>query len=154
MSLTVPFRPAAQRPDGDVSSGDRSPGAAPDRETSAGEPPSRLRLGALELRSVLAYLVLWAVVLFAVAVAVLASSHEALSRLGVLASVSRAVATVLDLQVPDTGVLPALELGALLPWLLLAAAASAVLWLLASLTVVLVHNGICAVTGGPRVRVR
>ena len=129
-------------------------GPAPDGEAPAGEVPGRVRLGALELRSALAYLVLWAGVLFVVEVAVLATSHEALSRLGVLASVSRAVATVLDLQVPDTGVLPALELGALLPWLLLGAAASALLWLLASLAVVLVHNGICAVTGGPRVRVR
>jgi hypothetical protein len=60
---------------------------------------------------------------------------------------------VLD-QVPDTGVLPALEFGALLPWLLLGAAGLALLWLLTLLAVVLVHNGICAVTGGPRVRVR
>ena len=152
MSLTVPFRPASRLPDGDVSAG--SAGAAPEGEASAGAVPGRLRLGALEVRSALAYLLLWAVVLFVVEVAVLATSHEALSRLGVLASVSRAVATVLDLQVPDTGVLPALELGALLPWLLVGAAASALLWLLASLAVVLVHNGICAVTGGPKVRVR
>lgn len=152
MSLTVPFRPAGQPPDGDVSAGPSR--TAADGEAAAGEVPGRVRLGALELRSALAYLFLWAVVLFVVEVAVLATSHEALSRLGVLASISRAVATVLDLQVPDTGVLPALELDALLPWLLLGAAGSALLWLLASLAVVLVHNGICAVTGGPRVRVR
>ena len=140
MSLTVPFRvPSQPRPDGDV---------------SAGEPPVRLRLGALELRSAAAYLLLWAVVVFVVEVLLLWSSHQALDRLGVLASVSRAAATVLDVPVPDSGVLPALEFGALLPWLLLGAAASALLWLLTVLAVVLVHNGICAVAGGPRVRVR
>jgi hypothetical protein len=61
--------------------------------------------------------------------------------LGVLESESRAVATVLDDQVPETGVLPALEFGALLPWLLVVAAGLAVLWLLTLLAVVLVHNG-------------
>jgi hypothetical protein len=138
MSLTVPFRASSQPADGDV---------------SAGEPPV-LRLGRLDLGSALAYLLLWSAVLFVVEVLVLWSSHEALLRTGVLASISQAVATVLDLQVPETGVLPALEFGALLPWLLLAAAAFALLWLVTSLAVVLVHNGICAVTGGPRVRVR
>jgi hypothetical protein len=89
-----------------------------------------------------------------VEVLVLWSSHTALLRLGVLESVSRAAATVLDQPLPDSGVLPALELGALLPWLLVAAAGLAVLWLLTLLAVVLVHNGVCAVTGGPRVHVR
>ena len=139
MSLTVPFRVhAAPRPDGDASAGD----------------PPVLRLGRLELASALAYLLLWAAVLFVVEVLVLWGSHEALDRLGVLASISGAVATVLDLPVPDTGVLPALEFGALLPWLLLAAAGVTLLWLVTMLAVVLVHNAICAVTGGPRVRVR
>jgi hypothetical protein len=61
---------------------------------------------------------------------------------------------VLGDPVPETGILPALEFGALLPWLLVAAGGLAVLWLLTLLAVVLVHNGICAVTGGPRVHVR
>lgn len=140
MSLTVPFRiPPQPRPDGDV---------------SAGEPPARLRVGALELRSAAAYLVVWAGVVFVVEVLLLWTSHEALTRLGVLTSLSRAAATVLDVPVPDSGILPALEFGALLPWLLLGAAVSALLWLLTLLAVVLVHNGICAVTGGPRVHVR
>ena len=139
MSLTVPFRThAASRPEEDVPAGD----------------PPVLRLGRLDLGAALAYLLLWAAVLFVVEVLVLWSSHEALHRTGVLASLSRAVATVLDLPVPESGVLPALELGALLPWLLLGAAATALLWLVTVLAVVLVHNGICAVTGGPRVRVR
>jgi Transmembrane domain of unknown function (DUF3566) len=138
MSLTVPFRPSSQqRPHGDV---------------PAAGPPAPLRLGALDLRSVLAYLLLWTVVLFAVEVLVAWSSHEALARTGVLASISRAVATVLDEPLPASGVLPELEFSALLPWVLLGAVGLAVLWLLTLLAVVLVHNGICAVTGGPRVR--
>jgi hypothetical protein len=142
MSVTVPFRvPRQPRPDGD--------GA------SSGAPPADvLALGRLELRSAAAYLLVWTVVVFAVEVLVLWSSHTALLRLGVLESVSRAAATVLDQPLPDSGVLPALELGALLPWLLVAAAGLAVLWLLTLLAVVLVHNGVCAVTGGPRVHVR
>ena len=141
MSLTVPFRtPHDERPDGDPSAGD--PAARP------------VRVGVVELRSALAYLLTWAAVLFVVEVLVLWSSHEALHRLGVLAAVSRAAATVLDLPVPDSGVLPALELGALLPYLLALAAVLSLLWLLTLLAVVLVHNGVCAVTGGLRVRVR
>ena len=143
MSVTVPFRVHRQpRPDG-------STGTAP-------PPPPQdvLALGRLELRSLLTYLLLWTVVLFVVEVLVLWSSHTALLRLGILESVSSAVATVLDDPVPEAGILPALEFGALLPWLLAVAATLAVLWLLTLLAVVLVHNAICAVTGGPRVRVR
>jgi hypothetical protein len=141
MSVTVPFRIHRQpRPDG---------GSGPPPT-----PPDVVALGRLDLRSVAAYLALWTVVLFVVEVLVFWSSHAALLRLGVLESVSRAVATVLDDQVPETGVLPALEFGALLPWLLVVAAGLAVLWLLTLLAVVLVHNGIAAVTGGPRVRIR
>jgi hypothetical protein len=123
----------------------------PDTATPPGDP---VALGRLELRSVVPYLLVWTAVLFVVEVLVLWSSHAALLRLGVLEQVSRAVATVLDEPVPASGLLPALELGALLPWLLAAAAALAVLWLLSLVSVVLVHNGICAVTGGPRVHLR
>ena len=141
MSVTVPFRISRQpRPDG---------GSGPPPT-----PPEVVALGRLDLRSFAAYLGLWTVVLFVVELLVLWSSHTALLRLGVLESVSRAVATVLDDEVPATGVLPALEFGALLPWLLVAAAGLAVLWLLTMLAVVLVHNGIAAVTGGPRVRLQ
>jgi hypothetical protein len=144
MSVTVPFRIHRQsRPD----EGGPAQGAA-------GAPRELLAVGRLELRSAAAYLLLWTVVLFVVEVLVLWSSHAALQRLGVLESVSRAVATVLDEPVPESGLLPALELGALLPWLLAGAAGLAVLWLLTLLAVVLVHNGICTVTGGPRVHLR
>ena len=148
MSVTVPFRVSRQpRPDG--------PAPAPPDGIPADPRPGRVvAVGRLELRAAAAYLLLWAVVLFVVELLVLWSAHAALLRSGVLESVSSAVATVLDQSLPGSGVLPALELGALLPWLLVAAAALALLWLLTLLAVVLVHNGICAVTGGPRVRVR
>jgi hypothetical protein len=150
MSVTVPFRLHRQtRPDGG-----RAAPTAGVVDAEGGVPGGSLALGRLELRSAAAYLLLWTVVLFAVEVLVLWSSHTALLRLGVLESVSHAVATVLDEPVPDTGVLPALQLDALLPWLLAVAAGLAVLWLLTVLAIVLVHNGICAVTGGPRVHVR
>lgn len=150
MSVTVPFRVhRPTRPDGDRAAPTASGPGAED-----GAPPDTLAVGRLELRSVTAYLLLWTLVLFTVEVLVLWTSHTALLRLGVLESVSRAVSTVLDEPVPETGLLPALEFGALLPWLLAAAAALAVLWLLTLLAVALVHNAICAVTGGPRVRVR
>ena len=140
MSLTVPFRPPPQtRPAGE----------------GAGDRPARgVAVGPVELRSLTAYLLAWAAVLFAVQLLVFWSSHEVLHRLGALTSISRAVATVLDDPLPESGVLPALELGALLPWALAVAAAGAVLWLLTVLAVVLVHNGICAVTAGPRVHLR
>lgn len=143
MSVTVPFRvPRQPRPDGGGATADPPP------------PADVLAVGRLELRSAAAYLLVWAVVVFVVEVLVLWSSHTALLRLGVLEQVSRAAATVLDQPLPDSGLLPALELDALLPWLLVAAAVLAVLWLLTLLAVVLVHNGVCALTGGPRVHVR
>lgn len=139
MSLTAPFRPQHHTP------GDGS-GDAP-------VAPPRVAVGGFELRSVAAYLLAWSLVVFVVELLVLWTGHTALERLGVLDSVSRAVATVLGDEVPATGVLPALEFGALFPWLLVAAAALAVVWLLTLLAVVVVHNGICTLTGGPRVRV-
>lgn len=136
MSVTLPFRTPSQS----------DPAVTP--------PADPVALGRLELRSVVPYLLLWTAVLFVVEVLVLWSSHAALLRLGVLQQVSQAVATVLDQPVPDSGLLPVLELGALLPWLLAAAGGLALLWLLSVVSVVLVHNGICAVTGGPRVHLR
>lgn len=139
MSLTVPFRPRSHSPGDDA--GDLAPA------------PSRRAVGEFELRSVAAYLLVWTGVVFVVEVLVLWSAHLVLDRTGVLGSVSRAVATVLDDEVPATGVLPVLELSSLLPWLLVGAALLAVLWLLTLLAVVVVHNAVCALTGGPRLRV-
>ena len=113
-----------------------------------------MRLRGIGLGSAAAYLLVWALVLFVVEVLVFWLAHAALDRLGVLASVSRAAATVLSQQVPPSGVLPALEFDALLPWALVIAAGLAGLWLLTSLSMVLVHNCICALTGGPRLRLR
>lgn len=143
MSLTVPFRdsePARSEGDG---AGDAGP-----------LPARAVAVGPVDFGSLAAYLLAWTVVLFVVELVVLWSSHAALDRLGVLASVSQAVATVLGDEVPAGGVLPVLEFDALLPWLVAGAAALAVLWLLTLLAVVAVHNGICALTGGPRVHVR
>jgi hypothetical protein len=149
MSVTVPFRVSRQpRPDG------RAPAPPPDGSPAQPLPWDALTVGRLELRAAAAYLLLWAAVLFVVELLVFWSAHTALLRFGVLDSVSSAAATVLDESLPESGILPALEFGALLPWLLVAAAAIAVLWLLTLLAIVLVHNGICAVTGGPRVHVR
>ena len=113
-----------------------------------------VRLGAVSLRSAAAYLLLWMLVLLAVEVLVFWVGYLLLDRLGVLESVSAAAATVLGDPVPESGVLPALELSALLPWAVVAGAALAVLGLVMSLALVLVHNAICAITGGPKVQVR
>lgn len=111
-----------------------------------------VRLGAVELRSSAPYLLVWTVVLLVVQLLVFIGAHAALDRLGVLASVSRAVATVLGEEVPSSGVLPELALPALLPWAALAAVALALLALLGALAVVLLHNSVCRLIGGPRVR--
>lgn len=116
--------------------------------------PTRVRIGSLGLGSAAAYLLLWMLVLLGVQLLVFWGGYAALDRLGVLSSVSRAAATVLGDPVPASGVLPALEFSALLPWALIGSGALAVLWLVGSLAVVLVHNCICAITGGPRVRLR
>ena len=127
-----------------------APESTPERR-SPGHP---VQVGTLGLRSAAAYLLLWMLVLLAVEVLVFLVGYLLLDRLGVLESVSAATATVLGDPVPTSGVLPALELSALLPWAVVAGAALALLWLVMSLALVLVHNAICAITGGPSVRVR
>ena len=143
MSLTVPLQPPGPAQTDGGGAGDEPPGR-----------PPTFAVGHVELRSAMTYLLAWTGVVFAVVTLALWSAYEVLQRLGVLRSVSKAVATVLGDEVPASGVLPALELDALLPWLLASAGGLALLWLLTLLAVVLVHNGICALTGGPRVRVR
>lgn len=139
MSLTVPLP---------------RPGSPVVHEPPQPVPRDDLRLGTVGLGSALAYLLTWAVALFAVQVVALVMAHVALERLGVLASVSSALGAVLGDEEPAGSVLPALELAALLPWVLVGAAALSVLWLVASLVLVLMHNAVCALTGGLRVRVR
>jgi hypothetical protein len=136
MSITVPRQSEPTRAEGD-GGGDRAP----------------VVVGRVDLRSVAAYLLVWTLVLFGVVVLVLWSGYEVLERLGVLIAVSQAVATVLGDEVPTGDVLPVLEFDAVLPWLLAGAGALAVLALITLLAVVVVHNGICMLTGGPRVHV-
>ena len=121
------------------------------RRRTAGKP---VRVGAVGLRSAASYLLLWMLVLLAVEVLVFWVGYLLLDRLGVLESVSAAAAAVLGDPVPESGVLPALELSALLPWAVVAGSALAVLCLVMSLAMVLVHNAICAITGGPKLQVR
>ena len=139
MSLTVPLP---------------RPGSPVLHEPPQAVPRDDVRLGRVGLGSALAYLLTWAVALFAVQVLALLMAHVALERTGVLESVSSALSAVLADEEPAGGVLPALERSALLPWVLGGAAALSVLWLVASLVLVLVHNAVCALTGGLRVRVR
>lgn len=155
MSITVPSRLHRHpSPGGRNGDGADSPEGPPSGDPAAQPGGGQLRIGRVGLGSAAAYLLLWTAVVFAVEVLVFWGGHTALHRLGVLDSVSRAAATVLGDPVPESGVLPALEFAALLPWVLLAAGALAVLWLFASLSLVLLHNCICAITGGPRVQVR
>lgn len=118
------------------------------------EAPGRVRPRALGLASISPYLLAWAAVLFAVEVLVFLACWTALQHLGVLDSVSRAAATVLGDAPPADGALPVLQLPTLLPWVLLVAAGLALLWLVAALAVVVVHNGLCALLATPRARAR
>ena len=159
MSVHSPFRlhrhdsvPTPSAPGDDAV---RSRPDAPAVEPAEPAPAeAAVRVGAISLRSAAPYLFLWMLVLLAVEVLVFWGGYTLLAALGVLTSVSAALATVLGDPVPDSGVLPALELPALLPWAVLSGAALAVLWMIMSLALVLVHNCICAISGGPRVRVR
>jgi hypothetical protein len=139
MSLTVPL-PSPRPPLAD--------------ELPKGPTRDVVRLGRVGLGSAFAYLFVWAVALYLVQVLALLIAHAALDRLGVLESVSSAAAAVLGDDEPAGGVLPALELRAVLPWILIGAGMLSLLWLLASFTLVLLHNAVCTLTGGLRVRVR
>lgn len=129
-------------------------GLAGERAEPPRSGPPQLRLGAVGLGSAALYLLVWAFVLFVVTTAVLVAGYAALERFGVLTSLSRTVATVLSQPLPASGLLPALELPALLPYALLASGVLALLWLVASLAFVCVHNAVSTLTGGLRVRVR
>ena len=125
-----------------------------DRVATASDVRVAVGVGRFEWRSVARYLALWSLVLFVVELLVFAGGYAALARLGVLESASRATATVFGENPPDSGVLPALEFDALLPWAVAVSGAIAVLWLIGALAVVLVHNCISAMHGGPRINLR
>ena len=161
MSVHSPFRfrhaedlPAER----DVVPPEPEPAAAAEVEPAEVAPPvgarPDVRVGPVRLGSAARYLALWMLVLVAVEVLVFWVGYLLLASLGVLESVSAAAATVLGDPVPDSGVLPALELTALLPWAVLTGAALALLWLVLTLSLLLVHNGICRIVGGPRVSLR
>lgn len=158
MSVHSPFRfrhvgelPAPREPDAPRS----DPGPAPPAAAGQGAPGrSDVRLGPVRMGSAARYLALWTLVLMGVEVLVFWVGYLLLASLGVLESVSAAAATVLGDPVPESGVLPALELAALLPWAVLAGAALALLWLVLTLSLLLVHNGICRIVGGPRICLR
>ena len=114
----------------------------------------QVRLGVVGLGSAAVYLLVWALVLFVVTTAVFVAGYTALERFGVLTSLSQTAATVLSQPLPESGVLPVLELSALLPYALVGSGVLALLWLVASLAFVCVHNAVSALTGGLRVRVR
>ena len=145
MSLTVPLRRRTHAVP-------QQAGPPPDEVRPA--PPAPVRVGRVTYGSATAYLLLWAVVLFAVQVLAFVGAHAALGRLGVLDTLTQALDPVVAGEVPTTGVMPALELSTLLPWVLVVAAATAVLGLVVALALVLVHNAVCRVTGGLRVHVR
>lgn len=113
-----------------------------------------VRVGTIGWRSAVRYLTVWSVVMFAVLVIVLAGGYVVLSLLGVTTSVSRALAIILDEPVPDSGVLPVLQPQRVLPVAMVASAAFSLLWLIAALASVLVHNAVSVLTGGVRVRLR
>lgn len=114
----------------------------------------QVRLGVVGLGSAAVYLLIWALVLFAVSTAVFVAGYLALERFGVLTSLSQTAATVLSQPLPESGVLPVLELSAVLPYALVGSGVLALLWLVASLAFVCVHNAVSTLTGGLRVRVR
>jgi predicted secreted protein len=117
-------------------------------------PAGWVRVGTVQLRSAASYLVLWAVVLFAVLVCVLVGGYSALSQLGVTGSVSRALAVLTDEPLPPSGVLPVLQPDRVLPTAVLVSAVLSGVWLVLAFAAVLVHNAITKLTGGIRVRIR
>jgi hypothetical protein len=133
------------------------PALPPADESSASVVPASggwVRVGTVGLRSALSYLTVWAGVVFAALVLVLLGGYVVLAMLGVTGSVSRAMAVLMDEQVPASGVLPALQPGHVLPLAVLVSLLLAGLWLVSSVAAVLVHNAVSRLTGGLRVRIR
>ncbi|MFN2538428.1 MAG: DUF3566 domain-containing protein [Mycobacteriales bacterium] len=109
-------------------------------------------VGTVSLRSATRYLTVWTAVLFVVLLLVLCGGYAVLLVLGVIASVSRALALVLAEPLPSSGVLPFLRPQAVLPVAVLVSAALSVLWLITAIALILVHNATSSLTGGLRVR--
>ena len=100
------------------------------------------------------YFVVWTGVLFVAQLLVLVATYAVLLSLGVIGSLSRALALVSDQPLPASGVLPMLQPLHVLPLLVALSLVLSVLFLLAAVGVVLVHNATTTLTGGLAVRVR
>jgi hypothetical protein len=107
----------------------------------------------VDLQSARRYLAVWAVVLSVVLLTVMVLTYALLAVLGVLGSVSQALALVSD-QEPGSGLVPMLQPQRVLPLLVLASVGLSALLYVAGLGVLLVHNATTSLTGGLRVRVR
>lgn len=112
-----------------------------------------MRVGAVGLRSAVRYLAVWAAALCAVLVVVLVFGYALLSVLGVIGSVSKALA-ILSGDDARSGLVPALQPQHVLPLLLLSSVVLSALAFVAALAAVLVHNAATSLTGGLRVRMR
>ena len=126
--------------------------AAVRRPAVAPPPATWARLGRVEMHSALRYLTVWAAVMFVVVLAVEVVTYVFLAALGVLSSVSSALALVNDQS--GSGLVPMLQPQHVLPMLVVMSLLISGLFLLGAVGVLLVHNATTALTGGLRVRVR
>ena len=105
------------------------------------------------MRSARHYLAVWAAVLSAVLLCVMVLTYVVLGALGVLGSVSQALALVSD-EAPSSGLVPMLQPQRVLPLLVLLSLGLAATFYVMALAALMVHNATTAITGGLRVRVR
>jgi hypothetical protein len=111
------------------------------------------RLGRVELHSARRYLAVWSVVMFVVLLSVMVLTYALLAALGVLGSVSQAMALVSD-EAPSSGLVPVLQPQHVLPMLVLFSLVLSVLFFVVAFGALLVHNATTALTGGISVRIR
>ena len=104
------------------------------------------------MHSATRYLTVWAAVMFVVLLAVEVLTYVFLAALGVLSSVSSALALVNDQG--SSGLVPMLQPQHVLPLLVVISLLVSGLFLVTSFGVLLVHNATTSLTGGLRVRVR
>ena len=126
--------------------------AVPRRPVPAPTAKQLVRIGRVEMSSARRYLALWSAVLFVVLCVVMLLTYVLLAALGVLSSVSHALALVNDQG--GSGLVPALQPQHVLPMIVLVSLLVSGLFLVASYGVLLVHNATTTLTGGLRVRVR
>jgi hypothetical protein len=117
-------------------------------------PTGWVRVGTVQLGPAVGYLLAWAAVLFAVFLSVLVVGYLMLYALGVVASVSKALAIVLGEPLPDSGVLPLLQPQSMLPLMVMASFVLSALAFAAGFAAALVHNAVSSLSGGLLVRLR